>query len=233
MAAKTALVFGGCGALGNGVMQAFTKANWKVYAVSLSPCVAANLGCTVLPRGLSLVDQQEAVLADVSRFNFHAVINCAGGWAGGDISSPDTAAAAQLMLEQSLYSSFIAAHIASKRGQPGAFLALPGSAAALSPTPGMIGYGVAKAAVHALVKSIAADPHVMPPHSTVIGYLPTTIDTPANRAAMPNADFASWTPVSTFSSQFVKWAEKADERPANGSLVVFRTAANDTKLELH
>jgi dihydropteridine reductase len=60
----------------------------------------------------------------------------------------------------------------------------------------MLGYGLSKAATHYLVKSLAVDPALQ---STVtsLAILPVTIDTPANRAAMPKADFTAWTRVSS------------------------------------
>ena len=52
------------------------------------------------------------------------------------------------MWRQSVWSSAISASLASAHLNTGGFLALTGAAAAAEPTPGMIGYGVAKAAVH-------------------------------------------------------------------------------------
>ena len=48
-----------------------------------------------------------------------------------------------------------AARIASTFLAPQSTLILTGAAAALGPTPGMLGYGIAKAATHHLVKSLA------------------------------------------------------------------------------
>ena len=62
-------------------------------------------------------------------------------------------------------------------------------------TPGMIGYGMAKAAVHQLVKSLAASDGGLPANSSVFAILPVTLDTPMNRKWMPKADHSSWTPL--------------------------------------
>lgn len=62
-------------------------------------------------------------------------------------------------------------------------------------TPGMIGYGMAKAAVHQLVKSLAATDGGLPANSTVLAILPVTLDTPMNRKWMPKADHSKWTPM--------------------------------------
>ena len=114
-------------------------------------------------------------------------------------------------------------------------LLLVGAQPASGATPGMIGYGVAKAAVHQLSQSLAAPgsglpadaavitlrPYVFPPvYGGVLHCAPPavslffflcfsalrlrcwgwgflndrmTLDTPGNRAGMPNANFAEWT----------------------------------------
>jgi NAD(P)-dependent dehydrogenase (short-subunit alcohol dehydrogenase family) len=54
-------------------------------------------------------------------------------------------------------------------------------------------YNVSKAALHALVRSVAAE--VAEFGITANCVVPSTIDTPANRAAMPKADPARWVPL--------------------------------------
>ena len=53
---------------------------------------------------------------------------------------------------------------------------------------GMMGYGMAKAAVHQLVKSLATSGSGLPDTCCVAGILPVTLDTPMNRKFMPGAD---------------------------------------------
>lgn len=60
---------------------------------------------------------------------------------------------------------------------------------------GMIGYGMAKAAVHQLTKSLATDGSGLPSGSLVASILPVTLDTPMNRKWMPKADTTTWTPL--------------------------------------
>lgn len=59
----------------------------------------------------------------------------------------------------------------------------------------MIGYGMAKAAIHQLTKSLAGENSGLPPNSLVASILPVTLDTPMNRKWMKNADTSSWTPL--------------------------------------
>lgn len=77
---------------------------------------------------------------------------------------------------------------------------LTGAGAALDPRActGMLGYGMSKQATHFLVRSLAAwfeAKQAGEAKATVVAVLPTTLDTPANRAAMPGADFGGWTKV--------------------------------------
>ncbi len=88
-------------------------------------------------------------------------------------------------------------------------------AAALGPTPGMIGYGLAKASVHHLIKSCGSDPSVsgtfyhqshhgfylgMADGVKVVGICPIMLDTPMNRKYMAEGtDTSSWTPLSSIS----------------------------------
>ena len=57
----------------------------------------------------------------------------------------------------------------------------------------MIGYGIAKAAVHNLTKSLAGKDSGLPENVFILTILPITLDTPMNRKWMPKADFSTWT----------------------------------------
>jgi dihydropteridine reductase len=93
-------------------------------------------------------------------------------------------------VDSALAASVVAAHTLSDDG----LLLLTGAKAALGATPGMIGYGVSKAATHHLLASLAVDGQLST-GSKAIAVLPVTLDTANNRAAMPKADFSSWTPL--------------------------------------
>jgi len=100
-----------------------------------------------------------------------------------------------LMLKQSVWSSVLASSIASKFLKPGGILVLTGAKAALGPTPGMIGYGLAKSAIHHLTKSLADENGGLPTGAQAFSILPVTLDTPMNRKWMPKADTSTWTPL--------------------------------------
>jgi NAD(P)-dependent dehydrogenase (short-subunit alcohol dehydrogenase family) len=67
------------------------------------------------------------------------------------------------------------------------------SRAVVPPAGGFIAYTVAKAGVIALVQALAQETRGR--GVTVNAVLPSTMDTPANRAAMPDVDPTTWTPV--------------------------------------
>ncbi len=65
-----------------------------------------------------------------------------------------------------------------------------GTRAALQPFPGAAGYISSKAAVIAFAQAIAAEYKNDEIRCNAI--LPSVIDTPGNRASMPNADHSKW-----------------------------------------
>jgi dihydropteridine reductase len=76
------------------------------------------------------------------------------------------------MWKQSVWSASISAHLAAHLLKENGVLTFPGACAALAGTPGMIGYGMAKAAVHHLTKSLADQSSGLPVSSFVACILP-------------------------------------------------------------
>ncbi len=95
----------------------------------------------------------------------------------------------------SIYSSVLAARFASAYLRPGGLLLLPGAAAAYSAAPVMLPYVPVKTAVHNMAQSLAQTSDAGLPEGAKVAVLaPRTLDTPGNRAAMPDVDKSSWTP---------------------------------------
>lgn len=180
----------------------------------------------------SWTTQESQVLCKVSEVlgneKLEAVINVAGGWAGGNAASKDFIANADLMWRQSVWSSCITAAIASKYLKEGGIVTLPGAKAATAGTPGMIGYGMAKAAIHQLTQSLAGPNSGLPANAFVASVLPITLDTPMNRKWMADADKSTWTPLEFIAELFERWT-KNDGRPASGSLVALVTKDGQTE----
>ena len=113
-----------------------------------------------------------------------------------------------------------------------------GATAALSSTPGMLGYGLSKVGAHHFVhtlgdttgkstaslstrkrtKAMRQEAEYLDTLS-VVGILPTTIDTPANRDAMPDADFDKWTKPVHIAKEIGTWITTPSLRPHSGSLI--------------
>ena len=84
------------------------------------------------------------------------------------------------------------------------------------PTPGMIAYVTSKAGVASLTQTLAAE--VLADNILVNAVLPSTIDTPANRASMPKADFASW-PKPAQLAQTIAFLSSPENALTTGTLV--------------
>lgn len=231
MASGRVVVYGGRGALGAACVNHFKSSNYWVASVDLSPNEAADVNITV-PKDASWLQQEEHVVdalgAALEGQKVNAVICVAGGWAGGN-AAKDLSKQTDLMWRQSVWSSTIASTLAAKYLAPGGILALTGAKAALEGTPGMIGYGLAKAAVHQLTKSLGCKDSGLPENSLAVAIMPVTLDTEMNRKWMPKADFGTWTPLSYVAELFHKWI-KGEDRPPSGSLVALVT--KDSKTEL-
>ncbi|ESL11015.1 quinonoid dihydropteridine reductase [Trypanosoma rangeli SC58] len=231
MIPRHGLVLGACGALGQAVTNLLLERHWNVIGVDVvaknpSPDFYTHI---VLDATASLESQQGAMLDTIAKgVVLDAVINVAGGWAGGNVADGATGQALESLIRQSLFSSMAAAHLASQRGGKGCLLLLPGAAAALRPTPNMLCYGVVKAGVHHLTKSLAAGPSHLPEGACVLALLPRVLDTSANRQAMPHADTSSWTPLETAAEIIVEWANGVN-RPLSGSLVLLKTRHGKTE----
>ncbi|TSO98535.1 Dihydropteridine reductase [Bagarius yarrelli] len=148
----------------------------------------------------------EIVTADVGELlgdkKVDAILCVAGGWAGGSAKAKTLYKNSDLMWKQSVWTSTICSHLATKHLKDGGLLTLPGAKAALEATSGMIGYGMAKAAVHQLCRSLGADKSGLPAGAAAIAILPVTLDTPMNRQFMPDADVTSWTPLGYVADSF-------------------------------
>jgi len=73
---------------------------------------------------------------------------------------------------------------------PGAAIINIGAGSAMQAGAGMGAYAASKSAVHKLTESLAAE--LAGDDCTVNAVLPSIIDTPTNRADMPDADFSQW-----------------------------------------
>jgi len=135
--------------------------------------------------------------------------------------------------------SYIAQHFMTAT-PPGGLLVVIGATAALQATPGLLGYGLSKAAAHQCITTMGAssgqslDPKSVRQqgrklrthlpsldHLCCVGILPTVLDTPANRKAMPNVDTTqtNWTSIAGLTAEISNLLVTPELRPHSGSLV--------------
>jgi NAD(P)-dependent dehydrogenase (short-subunit alcohol dehydrogenase family) len=86
----------------------------------------------------------------------------------------------------------------------------------LVPTPGMTAYVASKASVAAITQSLAAE--LAAENILVNAVLPSVMDTPANRAAMPTANHAAW-PKPAEVAQAIGFLASPQNALTSGSLV--------------
>ena len=231
MSVGRVLVYGGKGALGASCVSHFKANNYWVGSIDLSENEHADVSI-VVARDSSWVDQESEVIVKVGEAlngeKLDAVICVAGGWAGGN-SKKDLAKSSDMMWRQSVWTSTISAAVAAHHLKSNGLLALTGAKPALKGTPGMIGYGMAKAAVHQLTRSLAGKDSGLPEGALVVSILPVTLDTPMNRKWMPNGDFTTWTPLIEVANLFLKWT-KSEDRPKSGALLQLITKNSITSL---
>jgi NAD(P)-dependent dehydrogenase (short-subunit alcohol dehydrogenase family) len=145
--------------------------------------------------GVDLTDavQAAATMAAIGeRFGrLDALLNIAGGFTWAKIEGQDPGAwAAMFRLNVVTAANASRAAIPHLRASQAGRIVNVGSAAALKAGLGMGAYAAAKAGVHALTQALAEE--LKGDGITVNAVLPSIIDTPTNRADMPDADFGAW-----------------------------------------
>ncbi|KAG5449873.1 Dihydropteridine reductase [Clonorchis sinensis] len=221
MSLRRVLVYGGTGGLGSVCAKYLKEQNFWVCSVDFNQNPTADLN-VILSRTDDATGQHvnvQNILSDaLGSEKLNAILCVAGGWAGGNAAHKDFMKNMDLMWKSSVWSSCIASCVAAGFLAPDGILVLTGAQPALEGTPGMLGYGMAKAAVHQLTKSLAAEGSGLPAGAHVTAILPIMLDTPMNRKWMPKADRSTWTPLETLAKVFMDWIEGKD-RPASGSLI--------------
>lgn len=202
-APRISLVTGGTGALGGSVCEALLAAGGRVHVTYLqererarfaerfaTDAARITLHCIDVTSEAEVRLLFDAVLAADGHLDALACI--AGGFAMGPIEDT-TLEAFEAQLSLNLRSVFLAAREAVRRMKPrghGRIVAV-GTRAAVEPPALMSAYAPSKAAVLSLISVLAAE--LRGTGITANAVLPATMDTPANRKSMPDADFAKWT----------------------------------------
>ncbi len=189
---KVVLITGANGGLGSAVTKAFLDTGTRVVGVSRSIKAEefAHPNFSAESAEIVSVAQAKELIARVGRVD--VLVHLVGAFAGGpDVAATDDSTFAK-MLEVNLYAFFNMARAVlpgMQQQRSGRVLAI-GSRTAVEPVSGLGAYSASKAALVSMVGTIARENKQYGISANVI--LPGTMDTPANRAAMPHADVAKF-----------------------------------------
>ena len=194
MDGKVIVVTGASGALGEVVAEVALARGARVAGVDYGTSQIAATPDRIEFGGVDLSDAaqaKKAIDAVASHFGrLDALVNIAGGFAYETVAEGDP------KTWQRMYAlNVLTALTASRSAIPhltasaSARIVNVGAMGALQAGSGMGAYAASKAGVHRLTEALAAE---WKGKITVNAVLPSTIDTPANRASMPKADFEKW-----------------------------------------
>jgi NAD(P)-dependent dehydrogenase (short-subunit alcohol dehydrogenase family) len=194
MNGRVVVITGALGALGKVVADEALARGARVAAVDHAPTQIPPASNRIELGGVDLTDAtqaKKAIDAAASHFGrLDALINIAGGFAYETITDGD------VKTWQRMYALNVTTALNASRAaiphltaSSAARIINIGAMGALQAGAGMGAYAASKAGVHRLTEALAAE---YKGKITVNAVLPSTIDTAANRASMPNADFAKW-----------------------------------------
>lgn len=188
------LIAGGSGALGRTVTPAFAQSGARVITVDRNPPPEQVAAGNAMKADVTDDEAIRRLVDDVIQTTgrLDVLVNLVGGFAMGRVVDTDVALW-QRMLTMNVTSAFLLSKaVLPHMVERGTGRILHVAAwAAVEPFPGAAAYLVAKSSLVALIRVLALE--LKGSGVTVNGVLPTTIDTPANRASMPQTDPSTWT----------------------------------------
>lgn len=205
LSGRVALIPGGLGGLGRAVTRAFIGAGASVVAVDNIArdielaALRTELGAHADRLSFAVTDagdegEVEALVRDILVRNdrLDILVNVVGGFAAGQPITELDLATWQKMFDLNLKSAFVLSkHVAPPMVARGwGRIVHISSRAARSGRANAAAYAISKRAVIDLVEIQAEE--LRASGVTVNTILPSIIDTPANRAAMPNSDYDRW-----------------------------------------
>ncbi|MDD1522666.1 MULTISPECIES: SDR family oxidoreductase [Bradyrhizobium] len=194
MQGKVVVVTGALGALGRVVAEMARSRGARIAGIDHAPSQLSETPQRIVMGGVDLSDAGQAKNAvDAAAKHFgrlDALINIAGGFAFETVGDGDIATWQRMhalnVLTALNASRAALPHLAKS---PAGRIVNIGAMGALQAGSGMGPYAASKAGVHRLTEALATE---WKGKVTVNAVLPSIIDTAANRADMPKADFSKW-----------------------------------------
>lgn len=224
MAGRVFAITGAFGALGSAVARAAADRGARLALIDFAKTPPSGLlsGPDVLVLGG--VDLTDAVAAGAAidsvaeHFGgLDALLNIAGGfrWETLETSLAEGWHRLFLMNVQTAANASRAAIPYLRESAAGRIVNV-GANGALKASMGMGPYAASKAGVHSLTQALAEE--LKADGVTVNAVLPSIIDTPANRADMPKADFAAWVAPDDLAAVMLFLASE-EARAVTGALI--------------
>jgi NAD(P)-dependent dehydrogenase (short-subunit alcohol dehydrogenase family) len=184
---RTALITGATGGLGGAVVDRFAAEGWSVLGVDKREGEDRE-NVRFVTADLFDAEQVAHAVAQAGP-DLQAVVNLVGGFAQGGRVHETPIDEFEEQFRLNLRPTYLVTAAAIPRMRRGTVVCV-GTRAALRPFPGAAGYVASKAALLALVRAL--DSEYRDDGIRINAVLPSVIDTPANRSAMPDADHETW-----------------------------------------
>jgi NAD(P)-dependent dehydrogenase (short-subunit alcohol dehydrogenase family) len=222
---RTALITGGSGGLGAAVVGTFLDRGWRVVVPWI---LQRELERLQERDGLELVqadlvepdDVARAARAAISESDapLRAVVNLVGGFASGQPVAETPLSDFESQFELNLRPTYLVVHetLPHLVSSGGGTVVCMSSRAAVSPFAGAAGYCASKAAVLAFAKVVAAEHADDGIRCNAV--LPSMIDTPANREAMPESAHAKLVPPEQI-ARVIHFLSTEESAPTNGAAI--------------
>ena len=195
MTQQTAIITGGTGGLGTAVVRRFLDDGWSVVVPWVHERelerVAAHERLTLVEADLFDAGAAARVAAAAGP-DLRAVVNLVGGFAAGGRIHETDADVLDEQLRLNLRPAWLvtAAALPALLSAGGGAVVCVSSRSALQPFSGGAAYAIAKRAVLGFVDALDVEYRADGVRANAI--LPSVIDTPGNRASMPDADPSAW-----------------------------------------
>jgi NAD(P)-dependent dehydrogenase (short-subunit alcohol dehydrogenase family) len=212
------VISGGTGGLGSAVTRVMLEAGWHVVVPYVDDRelerVAAHPELELVKADLFDPVAATAVVEQTPG-PFGGLINLVGGFAAGGRVHETPIADFERQFQLNLRPAYLLCHAALPRliDAGGGAIVCVSTRAALRPFSGAAGYISSKAAVLAFVDALAVEYTKDGVRANAI--LPSVIDTPANRASQPDADFSRWVTPEQI-ARVIRFLCSEDSAPISG-----------------